>query len=155
MCSSDLRIDLLAGDAAPVGNRARVAPLTGDPAWKDVELLGPAVASDPQFQGRGWVAVWRDQPASAGTALRATVPSGAAAQAVIVVPKRAIVYYQGGSCIYTPTTDGGFERKLVTLGPVLESGVVVTEGLAPGEKIVVSGAQQLLATEVLGSAPEE
>ena len=49
----------------------------------------------------------------------------------------------------------GFERKLVTLGPVLESGVVVTEGLAPGEKIVVSGAQQLLATEVLGSAPEE
>lgn len=150
-----IRIDLPAGDAAPAGNRARVAPLTGDPAWRDVEILGPAVAADPQFQGRGWIAVWRDQPAAVGTALRATVPTGAAAQAVIVVPKHAIVYYQGGSCIYTPTTNGGFQRRLVTLGPVLESGLIVTAGLTPGEKIVVNGAQQLLATEVLGSTREE
>jgi hypothetical protein len=150
-----VRLDLLAGDAAPAGNRARVSPLTGEPAWKDVEILGPAVAADPQFQGRGWIAVWRDQPAAAGTALRATVPSGAAPRAVIVVPQKAIVYFQGGTGIYTPTADGGFERKLVTLGPVLESGVIVSEGLSATDKIVVSGAQQLLATEVLGSAPEE
>jgi multidrug efflux system membrane fusion protein len=150
-----VRLDLLAGDAAPAGNRARVSPLTGEPGWKDVEILGPAAAADPLFQGRGWVAVWRDQPAAAGTALRVTVPTGAAARAAVVVPPKAIVYYQGGSCIYTPTADGGFERKLVTLGPVLDAGVVVSEGLTAGDKIVVSGAQQLLATEVLGSAPEE
>jgi hypothetical protein len=150
-----VRIDLAAGDAAPATNRARVSTLTGEVVWKDVEILGSAVATDPQFQGRGWIALWRDQPPAAGTALRATIPSGAAALAVIVVPKRAIVYYQGGTCIYTPTTDGGFERKLVTLGPVLEAGVIVSDGLATTDKIVVSGAQQLLATEVLGSAPEE
>jgi multidrug efflux system membrane fusion protein len=150
-----VRVDLMAGDAAPAGSRARVSPLTGDTVWKDVEFLGPAVATDPQFQGRGWIAVWRDQPAAAGTALRAIVPSGAAPQAVIVVPRKAVVYFQGGTCVYTPTSDGGFERKLVTLGPVLESGVIVSEGLAANDKVVVSGAQQLLATEILGSAPEE
>lgn len=150
-----VRIDLAAGDAAPATNRARVSTLTGEAVWKEVEILGSAVATDPQFQGRGWIALWRDQPPAVGTALRATVPSGAAAQAVIVVPKKAIVYYQGGTCIYVPTTDGGFDRKLVTLGPVLEAGVIVSEGLAATDKIVVSGAQQLLATEVLGSAPEE
>lgn len=150
-----VRIDLPAGDTTPVGNRARVSPLTGEPAWKEVEILGPAVATDSQFQGRGWIALWRDQPPATGTALRATVPSGAAAQSVIVVPKKAIVYYQGGACLYTPTANGGFERRLVTLGPVIEAGVIVSDGLAATDKIVVSGAQQLLATEILGGTPKE
>ena len=70
-----VRIDLAAGEAAPATNRARVSTLTGPAAWKEVEILGPAVATDPQFQGRGWLAVWRDQPPAVGTALRATVPS--------------------------------------------------------------------------------
>ena len=31
-------------------------------------------------------------------------------------------------------------------------GIVVTDGVAAGDKVVVTGAQQLLATELLGSA---
>jgi len=65
------------------------------------------------------------------------------------------VRHAGGVFIYVQKDDGGFERRLVTLGPAMPSGFVIAEGVEDKDKVVITGAQQLLATELLGSAGAE
>jgi hypothetical protein len=148
-----VRIDLLPGDApAQPPATARVGPLTGDGALSEVEVLGPAPLADPQAQGAGYLALWHTGPLAPGTALQAVLAASGDPQKVLVLPRSAFVRHEGGVFIYVQTAEGGFERRLVTLGSALPAGMVVTEGVAEKDKVVVTGAQQLLATELLGSA---
>lgn len=148
-----VRIDLLPGDApSQPPAAARVGPLTGAGTLSDVELLGPAPLADPQAQGQGYLAVWRTAPLAPGTALTAEVTVPGDPQKVLVLPRSAFVRHEGGVFIYVKTKEGGFERRLVTTGVSLPAGLAVTEGVEEKDQVVVTGAQQLLATEVLGSA---
>jgi hypothetical protein len=54
---------------------------------------------------------------------------------------------------YVQVDEGVFSRRVVGLEQPTKDGWFVTDGLAPGESVVVSGAQQLLSTE-LGGATE-
>ncbi|HVS50968.1 MAG TPA: hypothetical protein VHD62_01340 [Opitutaceae bacterium] len=148
-----VRIDLVAGTAlAQPPTAAHVGPLASDDALRDAELLGRAPSVDPQFQGPGFLALWRTDPLPPGAALRATLSLPGEPAHPLVVPRGAIVRHEGGTFIYVQTAAGGFERRIVTLGAALDDGIVVTEGVGADDKIVVRGAQQLLATELLGSA---
>ena len=69
-----------------------------------------------------------------------------------MLPRGAFVRHEGGVFVYVQTEQGGFERRLVTLGAALTNGIVVATGVEANDKVVVTGAQQLLATELLGSA---
>ena len=151
------RIDVAASEAAATAPaKAWVSPLTGDhPARHDVELLGPAPAADPQAQGVGYLALWRDHPLPPGAALNAGLILAGDPQKRLVLPRGAFVRHEGGVFVYVQNTEGGYERRLVTLGPGLDSGIVVTDGVAEQDQVVVTGAQQLLATEILGSAGGE
>ncbi len=149
-----VRIDVAASEAtATAPAKAWVSPFTGDhPARHDVELLGPAPAADPQAQGVGYLALWRGHPLPPGAALNAGLILAGDAQKRLVLPRGAFVRHEGGVFVYVQNTEGDYERRLVTLGPGLDSGVVVTDGVAEKDQVVVTGAQQLLATEILGSA---
>ena len=147
-----VRIDLLSGDAPPrMPATAQVSPLTGSAPPAEVALLGPAPAADPQSQGVGYLAVWRDHPLPPGTALRAALATSGEAEKGLELPRSAFVRHDGGVFVYVQTAAGGFERRLVTLGRALPDGIVVATGLEAGDKVVVTGAGQLLATEILGS----
>ncbi len=148
-----VRIDLPPGEspAQPLAS-ARVGALTGSDTLSEVELLGSAPAADPQAQGTGYLALWRTGPLAPGTALRAVMTAPGDPQKVLVLPRGAFVRHAGGVFIYVQTAEGGFERRLVTLGSPVAAGLVVTEGVTEKDQVVVTGAQQLLATEVLGSA---
>jgi hypothetical protein len=148
-----VRIDLSPGEApAQMPPTARVGLLTGDGTPDEVELLGPAPLADPQAQGVGYLALWRTGAPAPGTALRAVLTAAGDPQKVLILPRSAFVRHEGGVFIYVKTAEGGFERRLATLGSTLPAGVVVTEGVAEKDQVVVTGAQQLLATELLGSA---
>jgi hypothetical protein len=148
-----VRIDVLSGEApAQPPAVARVGPLANEGPLHEVAVLGVAPSADPSAQGTGYLAVWRTDPLPPGTALRAVLPAVGELKNVLVLPRSAFVRHEGGVFIYVRTAEGGFERRLVTTGPTLESGIVVTDGVAAGDKVVVTGAQQLLATELLGSA---
>lgn len=152
-----VRIDVAASEA-PAGAPAKawVAPFSGDnPTRHDVELLGSAPAADPQAQGVGYLALWRDHPFPPGAALNAGLVLAGDPQKRLVLPRGAFVRHEGGVFVYVQNTEGGYERRLVTLGPGLDSGIVVTDGVAEKDQVVVTGAQQLLATEILGSAGGE
>ena len=146
------RIDVPSGDtpdAAP--KTVRVGLIAGGEMF-DAAVLGPAPTADPQVQGAAFLVLLRDHAAPAGAALRAAVPAPGETKSVLVLPRGAFVRHEGGVFVYVQTDQGGYERRVVTLGPPLAAGVVVTDGVAEKDKVVVTGAQQLLATELLGSA---
>jgi hypothetical protein len=152
-----VRIDVAASDAsatAPV--KAWVSPLSGDTGThSEVELLGSAPAADPQAQGAGYLALWRGHPLAPGAALSASLVLPGGSQKRLVLPRSAFVRHEGGVFVYVQNTEGGYERRIVTVGAGIGNGIVVTDGITGQDQVVVTGAQQLLATEILGSAGGE
>lgn len=152
------RIDVPA-DEVPTSapTTIRVGLLTGGPMF-DASVLGPAPTADPQVQGTAYLVLLGDQLIPIGAALRATVPAPGETKQVLVLPRSAFVRHEGGVFVYVQTDKGGYERRIVTLGPTLTGRVVVTDGVEAQDKVVVTGAQQLLSTELLaatgGGAPD-
>jgi hypothetical protein len=147
-----LRIDLPPEEAlASPPSTARVSPLTGPPAWNDADVLGAAPVSDAQILGSSYLAVGRGRPPSIGTTLRVTMAKPGQPQAALLVPRDALVRYAGGTFVYVQKEKGGYEKRLVEVARTIPDGVILTSGIEAKDRVVVTGAQQLLATEVLGS----
>ena len=146
------RVDVPAGDTPLVAPKTVRLGLVAGGEMFDATVLGPAPSADAQVQGAAFLVLLRDHAAPVGAALRAAVPAPGETKQVLVLPRGAFVRHEGGVFVYVQTDQGGYERRLVTLGPALADGVVVTEGVAAKDQVVVTGAQQLLATELLGSA---
>lgn len=153
--SSFVRLDVLPGETVAEAKKARVGTL-GSSELFDAEVLGTAPTSDPQIQGASFLAIVRDHPLPAGATLRATLAGVGELQAVLTVPRSAIVYHQGSAWIYVLGEENIFERKIVTVGRTIGSDVALLSGAEAEEQIVVTGAQQILAAELqAGGAPEE
>ena len=146
------RIDVPAGDAAADAPKTIRIGLVAGGEMFDATVLGRAPTADAQIQGTGFLVLLRDHDTPTGAALRASVPAPGEAQKALVLPRGAFVRHEGGVFVYVQTEQGGFERRLVTLGAALTNGIVVATGVEANDKVVVTGAQQLLATELLGSA---
>ena len=64
-------------------------------------------------------------------------------EGTLVIPQRAVTDLQGTSQVAVVGPDDKVAIKKVTLGPVTGSDRVVTEGLAPGDRVIVEGAQKV------------
>jgi membrane fusion protein (multidrug efflux system) len=60
----------------------------------------------------------------------------------IVIPSRAITEQMGEYYVYTVKNDTARQIK-ISMGPVVGDKVVIKEGLAAGQKVVVDGIQKL------------
>jgi hypothetical protein len=147
-----VRIDLLPGDAPDkMPATVQVGPLTGPDAVQTVELVGLAPV-DPQAQGVGYLGLLRDHPPAPGTALRATFAGNGEPLKVMVVPASALVRHEGGVHVYVKVPDGGYERRLVEVVRNLPDGVALGGTVVDeNDQVVVTGAQQLLANEILST----
>jgi hypothetical protein len=147
-----VRIDLLPDDAPDkMPATVQVGPLTGQGAGQTVELVGPAPV-DPQAQGVSYLGLLRDNPPAPGTALRATFAGTGEPLKVMVVPASALVRHEGGVHVYVKVPDGGYERRLVEVVRNLPDGVALGGTVIDeNDKVVVTGAQQLLANEILST----
>ncbi len=144
-----VRIDLPPGEVpASAPASARVGGLGAGGALREAEVLGLAPTADAQTQGASYLALWRTAPLPPGAALRASVPTGAAKEAVLLVPRAALVQHDGSMFVYVQMGELTFARRLVETGREQEAGVVVTAGLDAKDKVVTVGAQQLLSTEL-------
>ncbi|HVU24810.1 MAG TPA: hypothetical protein VHE13_11860 [Opitutus sp.] len=150
-----VRIDVSPDEAmsAPPAS-ITVALLAGGTETFDAELLGPAPVADPQFQGRGYLAVVRGESLPVGAALRATLTGDGEPQRLPVLPRSAFVRHEGGVFVFTQTAAGTFARRPVALGRELADGTAVTSGVADNDQVVVVGAQQLLSTELGGGGED-
>ncbi len=61
----------------------------------------------------------------------------------VVIPQKALTTLQSLDAVYVVNQENKVEQRQITLGPRLEGEIVVTEGLKPGEKLVVEGLQKV------------
>jgi hypothetical protein len=151
-----LRVDLLPGEIlerAPTKFRATF--LAGEGSAWEAEWLGPAPNADPQAQGTAFLALLPTNPPPPGTALVAYLPAGGAAQKGVLLPRQTVVRHDGETFVYVRTGAETFERRRVELGRAEAGGYLVLGGLKAGEKVVDTGAQQLLSAELKAGGGEE
>ena len=63
--------------------------------------------------------------------------------AALVIPQRAVTDLQGSSQVAVVGPDDKVTIKRVTLGPTTGSDYVVSEGLEPGDRVIVEGLQRV------------
>ena len=144
-----VRLDLPAGDSlseAPVGARL-VLPGTNSPL--EARFLGRATTTDPQVQGEGFLFVATNAAArlAPGLALTGFLQLAGEPLHGVVVPNAAIVRAADRAWVYVQTGDITFERRELALDRPVPGGWFVARGLAPNERLVVTGAQALLSEE--------
>ncbi len=166
--SDALADDLVGGRAAiarvdlPAGEHVAGAPATitvaavGDAERRlAARVLGAAPSTDPLLQGEAYLVLLGAEPPRPGTSLRATVPRQAEPLTGAAVPRAAIVWSAGRPLAYVETSPGVFERRTLTLAVALPGAWLVTEGVAPGDRVVTTGAAQLLSSEILHPLPAD
>ncbi|MBL9126597.1 MAG: efflux RND transporter periplasmic adaptor subunit, partial [Verrucomicrobiales bacterium] len=71
----------------------------------------------------------------------------------LVIPERAVAELQGRNFVWVVGADHVATQRRVTLGDTLPTGVIVTEGLTAGERIVVEGLQKVREGQPVQPAP--
>jgi hypothetical protein len=154
--SAVARIDLPLGavlSSRPTGGR--VAALVDAARPVEATLLGTAPDTDPTTQGRGFLLLIEQPPWPPGTALTGWLAVPGPPQAGVDVPGAALLRHAGRSFLYVQTADDTFARRVVRLERPTTDGWFVASGIAAGERVVVTGAQQLLSAELAGSTAAE
>lgn len=144
-----VRLDLPAGESAAEAPTAAQLTVPGTAQPIAADFLGRAAATDPQVQGAGFIFVVTNAPAALAPGLAVTgflqLP-GEPANGVIV-PDAAVVRSNGRTWIYIQTGDAAFTRREISMDHPATGDWFVTNGVAAGDKVIVTGAQTLLSEE--------
>jgi hypothetical protein len=128
---------------------AHVAALVdADAAPVEAAILGAAPDTDPTTQGRGFLLLIERPAWPPGTTLTGWLAVPGSTQAGVDVPSAAVLRHAGRAFAYVQTADETFARREVRLDRPTRDGWFVAGGLAAGERVVVTGAQQLLSAEL-------
>jgi hypothetical protein len=152
-----VQLNLAAGDAlASAPTNARLLTLADEAKPIEAQVLGPAPATDPQMQNRGSVLLVKPNTAglAPGQAVSGFLSLPGEPQTGAAVPRNAIVQFNGVNWVYLQTGEESFKRVELPSGAPLENGLFVRQSLAPGDKVVTVGAQQLLSEELKGQGEE-
>ncbi len=137
-----LQVTLPAGVAAA----QRLLVQAGQHATEAI-LLSPIPRVDPRFQTPSYLYT---APAGKelvpGMNLVAFAPGGSQQKGVLL-PREAVLWWQGKSWVYIETAPGTFMRKEVSLNTPLRNGWFIRSELRPGDHVATTGAQQLLSQE--------
>ncbi|NMM35891.1 MAG: metal transporter [Glaciimonas sp.] len=145
------RQEVLLRVTVPLGDNVQI-PATIQVAANNTQrapayLVSPATQSDPAVQGRAYI--YRTAaPIAVGTNVAAYLPTSTQTTQGTFIPASAIVWYGGQPWAYVQTRPDRFARRPVSQHTPLDGGFFVTESIAPGEHVVVRGAQLLLSEEL-------
>jgi len=146
-----VRVELPIGEEPSVWpQRARLTALTEPGKVLEAEFLGPAPATDPQLQGRGFLFLTRANPLNLtpGAAVSASLELGGETLRGVMLPESALLRYDTQTWIYLQKNPTTFARTPVSLGPSVPGGWLVTRGLRAADRAVTQGAQALLSEEL-------
>jgi hypothetical protein len=157
LASALVQLDLPAGQAvSSLPTRARLLTLADESKAVPAELVGRAPNVDPQLQGKGFLFLLKTNSVqlAPGAAVSGFLEFPGESQSGVELPRNAMVRVNGATWVYLQTGDQSFERREVKLDSPLSQGWFVREGLKPGDKVVIVGAQELLSEEKKGEAAE-
>lgn len=140
-----IQVTLPAGSDIPAPQNASLVTSAGK--ILSAKLVGPLPWLDPRIQAPVFVYVTpRRADLIPGMSLLALLPAGASARGM-VIPRLAVVLWQGKAWAYVQIALDKFARREVSTEMPVEDGWFVTKGFTSEQKVVVSGAQQLLSEE--------
>jgi len=87
-----------------------------------------------------------------GQIVNVTVEAGEPTQ-TLVIPQAALQVDQSGSYVLVVGTDDKVEQRRVKLGPVQGADITVSDGLKPGELVIVEGIQKVRPGEAVTATP--
>jgi hypothetical protein len=114
------------------------------------EAVHEAPTINQQLQGQTFLLLiaTRDFPLRPGTAVSALLPTSGKSEEGVMIPRSAVVRFAGKEWIYREGAGDRFVRSEIVPAQVVTDGYFVTENLAPGTRIIVTGAQTLLSEEL-------
>ena len=125
----------------------KVAALGAERSAVDATLVSPSAQADPLLSGRSWYFRATAANLGAGTRVVVTSASRAGQKVGVIVPAAAVVWHAGKAWLYLQQEADEFVRRELSTNAPVSDGWFVASGLAPGNKVVVSGAQLLLSEE--------
>lgn len=103
---------------------------------------------DPRIQSPAYLYITPTRGGTTpGMTLVLSLPEGPLIRGV-VVPSRAVVWWQEKAWAYVESSPGRFTRREVAIDAPVSSGWFASSGFAPGDRVVISGSQQLLSEEL-------
>ena len=123
--------------------------LSESPAGFEGRFFDLAPSADPQTQSRGifYLVENSERQLAPGMALKATAPSSEQPRDGVIVPREAIVRTAGAASVYVQIADDKFTRREIELSQPASAGWFVTRGVTARDKVVTTGAQELLSEE--------
>lgn len=138
-------------EGAPSRPPARlvVQPLDRSGRSAAARLVGPSFDVDPVTQRPAFnYRLANTWPGLAvGLPVTASVPTGAPVGGAVAVPASAAVQWEGLLWAYVERAPGQFSRVRIATSTPLPQGWAVQGSIAPGDRVVTVGAEQLLSEE--------
>ena len=152
-------VSLFVGDVieAPV-SEAQILVCGADDLLLAGKFLGTASQASTLTGGHGLlfeVVVPAGSHLRPGTAVTAHVPTQGASLSGVLIPRSAMLRHGGRTWVYVKAGEDRFERRDVALDRPTSGGWFATSGVAPGESVVVDGAQLLLSEELKAQIENE
>ena len=146
-----VRVDLPAGESlkSPPSS-ARLVSLSDSEHPVTAEFFDTTATVDPQTQGQGFLfLIARKSPGfSPNAAVTGYVKVPGDSLNGVTVPRDAMIRFQGKAWVYLQTGDNEFTRRDISLDHPTEKGWFVQSGVTDKDRIVVSGGQTILSTEL-------
>lgn len=145
-----VRIDLLAGEllkSNPEGARLFLLSDENNPVEAEFVSFMPTV--DAQTQGQGFLFLVKANQSrfTPGAAVLGRIRIAGEAQSGVVIPRSAVVRFNGKRWIYLQTDGQMFTRRGISEDQPLGEGWFMAQGPKSGDRVVVRGAQMLLSEE--------
>jgi|YelNatPaOPRAMG01_1025707.scaffolds.fasta_scaffold02915_12 hypothetical protein len=145
------RVSLPAGQtlaSKPRGARVVVLGYEKHPLKTSLVSFAPSV--DPSLQGETFLLELKapDFPLVPGAAVTAYLRSGAPPEEGVILPRSAVVRFNNKAWVYVRLDANDFVRREVSLTVPLAHGWFLPDGLSPGTRVVVTGAETLLSDEL-------
>ena len=109
-------------------------------------VLGPMPRSVSGLAG-GWLVAADSADLAPGMVLTANLQGAGAGASGVLLPRAAVVRWNGMAWAYVATDDTHFERRAVSALAMTADGWVVGAPFKPGEKVVSRGAEALIAQD--------
>ncbi len=146
------RVELPLGETwdAMAGAQPRIGVIGVARPVVAAKLVGRAARVGADTRGETWLLAVRNEQGTLrpGTPVVAHLPQAGEPLHGVLIPERAIVRYGGLTWVFVRTDKATYERRDVPLHSPTPDGWFVTEGVTPGEMIVVTGAQALLSEQL-------
>jgi hypothetical protein len=144
-----VQLTLPAGTEPPAaGAKVSITSLTAPGPRHEAVLLSSAPFADPVVLGPTYLFRVASAPElRVGYRVRGELARGGELRDGVAVPAAAVVYHGGKAWVYVKTGDDDFARREIATREEVTGGWF-NQGLAPGDAVVVAGAQLLLSEEL-------